>query len=213
MYAPTIPPMPSLSPLSPALISLSGPDWLFANPWQLAVLLAGAFAILRLAARRFESRRMLATSWASLGLLVLVLAAAQLVETTTEKLVRQTKELVAACVGPKMETFDRLLAPEVRVSVGNRSRVILTGDKALREQVRQGVIRKVECSGGEVVSSQKETVKIAFSVTVGTERWGTPGMTSWEIAWRETPAGWHVVELRLVNMPGGPGMLDSIPSR
>ena len=191
------------------LADIQWPEWLFGNPWPIATALICAFVILRLLGRKLDRKPLIQASWVSLGLMAAIVASSFFIETTDKKLVRQTKELAAACVGPKLEAFDALADPGLKVTIKDAAHVMRKGT-AVREALRQARIRKADCSSFEVTWEDKPLAKVAFSVHADGALWSSEGMTSWQVYWQETPGGWKAVEMRLVNMPGGPGMLDGL---
>lgn len=194
--------------MPPILLEIAWPEWLFANPWPLVAGLVLLFAGLRLVGRRMEKPKLLRASWGALGLLAVVIAGAQLVETPSEKLVRQTEEMAQASIGPNFKVLGALLAPEVKVSIGDQSRVIMTGDQALRARLVQAQVQTLGCSGMVATLVDARTAWVQVSIQASGAQWDSHGMTTWKIHWSKTPAGWRVTELQLVNAPMG--MLSGI---
>lgn len=187
--------------MPPILSEIAWPEWLFGNPWPLVVVLALLFAGLRLVGRRLEKPKLTHASWAALGAMALVIVGSQLVETTQKKLVRQTKELVTASIGPRFDVLDRLLAPEVKVSVGDQTHVVMTGDQALRARLKQAQVKTMSCSNLEATVEDGGNAWVRISVEASGAQWDGAGMTTWRIYWVKTPAGWRATELRLVGAP------------
>ncbi len=189
--------------MNPILLEIAWPEWLFGNPWPLAVGLVLLFAGLRLVGRRMEKPKLLRASWGALGAMLLVLAAAYLVETRSERLVRQTRELAQAGIGPDFKVLDSLLAPEIKVSTGNQSRGIAISDQVLRARLASMQAKTMVCSNMEATFTADDAAFVHVSVQAGSARWEGAVMTTWNVYWKKTPAGWRVTELKLVGAPLG----------
>ncbi len=186
------------------------PEWLLDNLWPLAATLVCAFAILRLLGRQFGKKRMIQASWACVGLLAILLAARLAFETTDKKLERQTRELAESCVGPDLAKFNRLADGAIKLTLRDGARVALRGPQ-VRTALQVAGVRAVSCSAFEVVRREGDPlVAVQVSVSGETSKWHGWGLTTWEVYWQKTPDGWHAVEMRLVNVPGGPGMIGSL---
>lgn len=201
-------------PLS-ILAAINGPEWLFGNPWPVAAVLVCAFALLRLVGRKWAKKPLLHASWGCLVLLAAVLVASRFVETTNRKLMRQTRDLAAACVGPDLKKFDALAAADVAVTIQDGANpeksTPMMPATSVRQRLSQEGVRSVTCSGVEVVPGPPGQVVVSVSAKVtSAHAAGEDGMTTWQVYWQPTPAGWRAVEIRLVNMPGGASMLKGL---
>jgi hypothetical protein len=189
---------------------IPAPEWLLDNGWPVAATLVCAFAILRMLGSQFGKKRMLQASWACLGILAILLAARLVIETTDQKLERQTRELAESCIGPNLEKFNRLADGEIKVTLRDPGRVALRGPQ-VRTALQVAGVRSVSCSALEVIRREGDPlVGVQVSVSGDTAKWHGWGLTTWEVYWQKTPHGWRAVEMRLINVPGGPGVIGSL---
>lgn len=182
------------------------PEWPLGNPWPTAAVLLLAFAALRLVGRRYEKKPLVRAAWGALAAALLILGLAQVVETPNRKLDRLTREAVASCVGPNIEAFDRLATPDVKVTVKDGANAIYQGPM-VRAALKRVKVSAAKCSGIEVLERKGDAAVVALSITVEGP-WGGAQTTSWRVFWRKQGGQWRLVEWRLINMPGGPSMLD-----
>jgi len=165
------------------------------RPSFAAALLLLAAALVWFALRYRHPRQTLIATASLIGAAIGLVALAALVETTGERLGRETRLLVEAAVAGDVATVQHLLDDELIVRAGrDRANVgksdLLERIPALREFVKSNNIRQVQGAGtgrdsGESILVQTTTTYL-----------GAPTPNEWRFRWRRDGQGrWRVREM------------------
>ena len=178
--------LPAASPL--VVHTLESPRFV------VAVLVLAAIVIWLACRYRAPRQTMIAVGGllaTALGLVVL----AALVETTGERLTRETQTLVEAAVAGETAEVEARLHDDLTIQIGrNRSRLgksdLLGRVPALREFIRSNSIRQVAGAG-----TQRDRGESVLAQTTTTHM-GSPTPNEWRFRWsRDSQGRWQVVEM------------------
>ncbi len=127
-----------------------------------------------------------------------------LVTTEREVILDRTNALIDATVAADTRALERLLDPEVRLSIRGlgtdmpRARILTLVDAQLGGPYRitdHAVLERQATLDGPTAA------RAQFSIRVDGERFGRIG-SWWAIDWRERPEGWRVVSIEALYIPG-----------
>ncbi len=138
-----------------------------------------------------------------MALACLMLLVSWLVETSKEKCIRRTRELVAAVEQRDFAKVGTLITPRITVKIVTGGNVYNNKEQMLRG-LEDGV-NKFDVKSARILSIEAidHVDFIRVPITVYTEQSNAfmPAMTtSWHIDWQEMKDGWQVAELTAVKI-------------
>ncbi|MDB5327043.1 MAG: hypothetical protein JWM57_2612 [Phycisphaerales bacterium] len=184
-------------------------DLLFDTPWYLIIGLALLGAVMLY---RGINRRMGGLKWAGLAAVVVAIAAvvlSRLVETGSERVTRQTRELVAAADSRDWKGFARHLDPKV-------SFLFYAG----REQLTSGAAKTMDAVGVKNVTVGNFEVKpepggytVTFTATADVNMMPQRPPTNWKFLWAKDPASDGYLLYRIEKLPDPQFGTEPVTSR
>ncbi len=182
-------------------------DLLFNPPWWMptSILLVGT--VLFWQANRTQDR---GQRNAGLGILLvglIFIATAWLINTPTETVVKQTRQLTQAVATRDWNTFERLLDPQVSFSAYGNKALLLAGAKLSAENIG---LKSVSITGMETRRSGDLITSDIRCLSVQDRTMDQPVVTDWRFDWRDSEQGWRVYRIEpLQNANIGPQQIES----
>ena len=184
-------------------------ELLFDTPWYLVI----GLALLGLIMLYYGiNRRLAGLKWAGLAAVVVAIVAvvlSRLVETGTERVTRQTRELVAAADDRDWKGFARQLDPKV-------SFLFYSG----RDQLTSGAAKTMDAVGVKNVTLSNFEVKaepggytVTFTATADIRELPQRPPTYWKFLWAKDPAGDGYLLYRIEKLPDPQFGTEPVTSR
>jgi len=183
-------------------------DYLFHTPWWLPTIVMAVGAVLFYTANKRQEVRLRTIGLAVVCLGILIAVVSYVVDTDLEKAEKNTRRLVDAVEKKDWATVRTLLSPGTSLTLLDGSTLYRGGDtiadRAQQATDRYG-IKELHVTGQQ---SRQDQTLITISMTVVSMQEATmlrPVSSTWEFDWQESADGWHLAEIRAVEVAGQRG--------
>lgn len=167
------------------------PQLFFENPWPIVVGLVLAWAVMRIAGRRAEHKKVMLASWAVLAVAAAVIVVASMVQTPREKLVRAMEQLIVAVEQGDVQTFHALVPEDAKATYYGvpftRRMIDSQLDEANLEDLTLISQEQAMAPNGQAV------VYMRIRATGGG---GFLSISDWAIVWELRDGQWQAIDFR-----------------
>jgi len=211
----------TLSDLAPRSLERYTPrtmtDMLLSPPWWLycSVIAIGLAAWVWGNKRADPRSRSIGIGIIGLGAVLAVMS--HFIETDSQKVNRQSKELVLSVLDQNWDKFTAFLAPDAKLSIENSAPLLRPREQIL-EATKVGIKRYgIRGANGSIEETKKQDNSISTIVRVysmGDIDPGHPLPSLWQLDWVKGPDGrWNVIEIHALEIGNtkGPDMRSLIP--
>lgn len=168
-------------------------------PWLLGLLVIVGVTLLISGTRR-QLKGLARAGFGVLAVAIVLAALSFFVDTDQEKVIKRTKQLVAAVEKRDTATVSDLLHPDVRLESWTKADII-EGSKAYADQM--GLV-SARINNVEAKEQDADLVTVSLSVTAQLKEAAYGNIpTSWDLRWVRTPQGWLLRDIRV--KPAAPG--------
>ncbi|CAN5615953.1 hypothetical protein BH10PLA1_BH10PLA1_22250 [soil metagenome] len=189
-------------------------DFFFDTPWLVLAGLAVVGVALFIVGNNRTDATLRNVGIGVFVLGILLFLTSWLIDTSKEKCIKNTRELVRAVQDRDWATFDKLVSPRCTVRVPLAGAIYQTG-KQLRDATEIAVdkygLKSNSIMGTDAVDTG-DFIKVGVNVL--SDGTAYPLTTSWEMEWQDTNSGWQLTDLTAIKIANesGAAMKHNFPN-